>query len=82
MSVPSWKVVGLRFQDVLELGARSPSILVPLSFLYPVVAQSDCVVSAYLGGLLAITRNLLVLSLLKMNAINSTFEFYFKHKDT
>ena len=59
------KVVSLRFVDVLELGVRSLNVSVSLSVPCLVVALSDCILSRYLGGLLVITRNLLVLSLLQ-----------------
>ena len=29
LSLPSWKVVGLRLGEVLELGVRSPTVSVP-----------------------------------------------------
>ena len=59
-SLRSWKVVGLRFVDVLELGVRSSNVSISLSVLCFVVALAvaDCILSRYLGGLLVITSNL------------------------
>ena len=55
----SWKVVGLRFDDVLELGVRSSNVsLITLPVLRLLVALSDCILSRYLGGLFVITSNL------------------------
>ena len=54
---PSWKVVGLRFVDMLELGVSSSNVSIFLS-VWCLVALADCILSRYLGGLLVITSNL------------------------
>ena len=75
LSFPSWKVVGLRLGDVLELRVRSPNVSLLLSVLCHFVALADCIRSGYVGGQFVITRNTLSFSFLHHNYIGSPSEF-------
>ena len=57
MSLPSWKVVGLRLGEALRCQVAE-CLSTPLSVLCHFVALADCIRSGYVGGQLVITRNI------------------------
>ena len=77
LSLRSWKVVGLRLGEVLELGVRSPNVSVLLVSFVPFFALAGCIRPGYVGGQFVITGNILSFSFLhhKYNIIGSPSEF-------